>query len=148
MARWIRSSNGGQFMQETNSRWIELSPQGKKIFEFEETGRDTWSIYLRATDRPNVDIILNLWTNQVLISYPGSNGYEELYLVVNSKKINGWMADQAHFQSGLFRQPLSGTWVRAANGTTYFDEEARDEWSVYLISRQGGERIQLDFWTM
>ena len=148
MARWIRLNNGGQFMQENHTRWIELNSQGQKIHEFTETARDTWSVYLNDNNRTNVSIILNLWTNKVLISFPGSNGYQDLYDIQDSKKINGWMADQAHFSSGLFRQPISGTWVRAAGGSTYFDEEGRDPWSVYLVSRRDGERIQLDFWTM
>lgn len=62
---------GGVFVQ-SGSQWVETNGGG--AYYFQETHRDQWSIYLRATDRNNVNIQLDLWTEQV--KYNGSFLYQ------------------------------------------------------------------------
>ena len=65
---------GGVFVQ-SRDRWVETNDRG--IYQFKEIGRDQWSIYLRATDRDNVKIQLDLWTEQV--KYNGSFLYKIIH---------------------------------------------------------------------
>ena len=65
---------GGVFVQ-SRGRWVETNDGG--TYQFKETGRDQWSIYLRATDRDNVKIQLDLWTEQV--KYNGSFLYKIIH---------------------------------------------------------------------
>lgn len=60
----------GSFQQTGPGRWTEYEEQGRAVFEFSETGRDQWSVYLDDRSR-NVQLQLDLHRNW--ISY-GVNG--------------------------------------------------------------------------
>jgi len=54
---------------------------------------------------------------------------------------------QGSAASGTFVQTGNGTWIEHnQDGRFDFQEEGRDEWSVYLVKvgRQAGQRVQLD----
>ena len=71
-------------------------------------------------------------------------------------KIKGWDVTEVHYSyeqrngnyiSGTFKHTDEHSWIeygRHLPETIYYTEEGRDEWSVYLYSRQGDISMQLD----
>jgi len=66
----IANFNGGSYRSEGGGRWTERNTAGAVTFNFEETGRDDWSVYLLDRSR-NVRIQLDVHRKKVL--YGDSN---------------------------------------------------------------------------
>ena len=79
------------------------------------------------------------------------NGSVDVYDVLDSESVNGYVAQQVYFGRGAERLGtyfLSGTnaWEETnAQGSFSFDEVGRDEWSVYLSDPSRGVTIQIDY---
>src|SRR5262249_56072488 len=66
----IFSAGGGKhaaFVQTHPKKWEERSSGKKTEFNFDETGRDDWSVYLKDPSR-GVSIQLDLWRNKIRYS--------------------------------------------------------------------------------
>ena len=74
----------GSFKKTGPGRWSEFDAQGRAVFNFAETGRDEWSVYLDDRSR-NVQIQLDL--HRKWISY-GQNGggKSDLYRISSSSR--------------------------------------------------------------
>jgi hypothetical protein len=57
----------GSYVQTNGKSWVEKNAAGKVGFNFKETGRDEWSVYLRDDSR-GVNIQLDLHTKKVMYS--------------------------------------------------------------------------------
>jgi len=59
----------GVFREKCDKEWTELNIDGNK-YNFQETGRDDWSVYLEDKSR-NYKVALNLHTNKVMLGQIG-----------------------------------------------------------------------------
>lgn len=144
----------GSYFQTSPEAWYERNPQGKKTFDFKETNRDDWSVYLLDSSR-EVSIQIDIWTKKVFYSDPKTPRREQ-YNVLSVAPVNGWLAREAVFGEGAntfgrFRQE-EGTknWQefdKDGKVTFNFVENNRDEWSVYLLDSSRDVSIQIDIWT-
>ena len=57
----------GSYVQKNSKSWVEKNKTGRVVFNFRETGRDEWSVYLRDDSR-GVNIQLDLHTKKVMYS--------------------------------------------------------------------------------
>jgi hypothetical protein len=57
----------GGFTQQANRRWAEFGPSHSFKFNYTETARDDWSVYLQDNTR-GVSIQIDLHTRQVIYS--------------------------------------------------------------------------------
>jgi len=162
----------GQYRQVGAGTWEESAAGGGGSFQFQEAGRDDWSVYLRDSSR-GVDIQLDLWRKQVLYSQdgggekralyditaanaggaPGSNSVSPVVEPASAINANGRTVTDATYSTGgqaqgHFRQVGPGQWrEESSSGGGYaFEEVARDDWSVYLRDSSRGVDIQLDLW--
>ena len=114
--------------------------------------RDEWSVYLRATDRANVNVQLDLWTMKIYYEAPGTGGRLVLAPVVSAdpSRLGGWSAREVLYASGRFTQTGVSTWSEVnQHGPHAFREIGRDEWSVYLVATDRADvYVQLDLWTL
>lgn len=62
----------GSFEQRPNNRWVEFDASGTKKFNFRETGRDDWSVYIKDVNR-NLTLQLDLHRKEVI--YNGQKLY-------------------------------------------------------------------------
>jgi hypothetical protein len=145
----------GSYFQKSRGTWGEQSVRGTR-FDFNEIGRDDWSVYLQDPSR-NVSIQLDLYTRKVMYS-DGTGSRRELYQVREaSSKINGWVASRVGYSDGSgriigeFESRGPGLWVErslpSGESRFRFQEVGRDEWSVYLEDRARNVSIQLDLYT-
>jgi len=65
---------------------------------------------------------------------------------VNAQGVNGWNVIRANFDGGVFQQTEPGQWTEFGNGgqNFYFEERARDAWSVYMHDTSRDISIQID----
>ena len=61
---------GGSFRKQPGGGWVEMDSSGRTAFNFQETGRDDWSVYLNDASR---DVQLQLDLHRRKVSY-GTNG--------------------------------------------------------------------------
>lgn len=54
----------GEFIQKDDLEWVELDKNGEEVFQYEETYRDTWSVYLNDDSR-GIGIQLDLWSDEI-----------------------------------------------------------------------------------
>jgi hypothetical protein len=144
----------GSFFQTGPAAWYERNAEGQKTFEFRETNRDDWSVYLIDSSR-DVSIQIDIWTQKVFYSRPNTPRREQ-YSVLSVAPVNGWIVQEAVFGEGAntfgrFRQE-GGTknWQeidRDGRVTFNFVENNRDEWSAYLKDSSRDVSIQIDNWT-
>ena len=107
-----RASEGkwGEFRQTSyDGDWEEVSVDGQG-FWFRETGRDEWSIYLDAADRPGVSIQLDLWRRKVVYRDLSNRNGVDLYTIelavegpivdplANFRRQSGLKCDQRHYR--------------------------------------------------
>ncbi len=166
----------GQYRQVGAGKWEESAAGGGGSFQFQEAGRDDWSVYLRDSSR-GVDIQLDLWRKQVLYSQDGGGEKRALYDITAANaggvpgsnsvspvvspvvepasaiSANGRNVTDATYSAGgqaqgHFRQVGPGQWREesSSGGGFAFEEIARDDWSVYLRDSSRGVDIQLDLW--
>jgi hypothetical protein len=76
---------GGAFYQTGPKKWLEYNDDHRH--EFQETGRDEWSVYLKNTRATSggtgYDVRLDLFTKKVFQTLPGQKE-KELYSVLKS----------------------------------------------------------------
>ncbi len=144
-------AGGGSFVNVADKRWVEYKANSAQIFAtFKESGRDEASITLKKED--GADIKLDLGTRKVWVNNTALFGISEIS--VNSGYfVNGYNANYVEYETsgakGAFYQLTKGEWVHFTQDqdprdviVPEFQEEGRDEWSVYLL--RGGERFQMD----
>ncbi len=67
------------------------------------------------------------------------------FVVAARRRANGRNVSEVRYSGGVFIQRSGRNWVeRNRDGTHRFKETHRDAWSVYLLDRSRGVRIQLD----
>jgi hypothetical protein len=76
------SHSQGSFMALGSGNWQEVNDRGETTFNFKETGRDDWSVYLLDSSR-NVTLQLDLHRKMVI--YSDSNRKFDLYPITASK---------------------------------------------------------------
>lgn len=67
LVEFSTGSATGSFKETTPKKWAEYDAKGKKKFQFEETGRDEWSVYMVDKSRGGMKIALDLWQKKVKI---------------------------------------------------------------------------------
>jgi hypothetical protein len=150
-----------------------MDSSGRTIYNFQETGRDDWSVYLNDASR---DVQLQLDLHRRKVSY-GTNGgaRSDLYDIVSarsaiapaqqvvtpaaqkppkfkagadlSQAVNGRNVEIVQTAGGSFRNQPGGGWVEmdSSGRTAYnFQETGRDDWSVYLNDASRDVQLQLD----
>ena len=142
----------GAYFQTGPSSWKETDLQGKTTFNFVETNRDEWSVYLYDASR-KVHIQIDLWRKKILYSDPNTPRRDQ-YDVLSSASIDGWLIEQATYEGGgkrlgSFFQTGPKKWkeLDAEDKTkTHFVETGRDDWSVYMQDDSRKVKIQIDMW--
>lgn len=152
----------GSLRQTDSHTWIEEnSIDGKSSFQFTETGRDDWSVYLKDSSR-NVSLQLNLFEGAIFYS-DAKNPRRQLYTIGradvlpllnldNGKTVNlVAYGDSTGKLLGHFRQTSEQTWSEDSEtkgrNVFAFSEIARDDWSVYLYDASRKIWIQADLYT-
>ncbi len=74
----------GSYRTIADGVWVEEGPDGTVRFEFEETDRDDWSVYLHDDTR-GIDIEIDLWDDIVWYA-DGDNPPVELYEVFDARE--------------------------------------------------------------
>ena len=147
----------GVFQQLTATDWKETGVDSA-TFDFIETARDEWNIYLRDESR-GVNIQLDLNRKMVVYSDDAGNNFDLYEIMDSSDKMNGYLAESITFQTtegfiGHYTNydAANLAWIETSNnpdGNNFeFTEIARDEWSVYLRDDARGVNIQLDLHRM
>jgi hypothetical protein len=72
----------GSFMAQGGGNWKEANDKGETTFNFKETGRDDWSVYLLDSSR-NVTLQLDLHRKMVI--YSDNTQKFDLYPIIGSK---------------------------------------------------------------
>jgi hypothetical protein len=151
------------WFEQRGGRWVEYGRDGQARFEFEETGRDLWSVYLLDRSR-SVALQLDVHRRMVTLAENGERR-RDLYPIteiaaswqrdyaerparqpVRSERVDGGNLSRADFADGRF-ELQDGRWAeygRDGRPRFEFEETGRDEWSVYLLDRSRGVAIQLD----
>jgi hypothetical protein len=150
----------GEFAQVAPGRWHEGNGEGNH--EFEETGRDEWSVYLLDRSR-DMRIQLDLFRKEVIVG--DGDARRPIYAIVDARAADvvaeptqptpvvvpaalgakGADATEVDYGAGAFAMAGAGRWrERNGDGSHEFEETGRDEWSVYLLDRSRDVRIQLD----
>lgn len=148
----------GTFIQRGGAKkWEEEGTrQGVARFKYRETHRDDWSVYL-IDDSRGVNIQLDLHTKKVMYSDKKNRKPRSLYKITERYSgVNGWTVSNVTFghkrggSLGNFEYQGNKKWVEknAKESVGFrFEEEGRDEWSVYLIDKSRGVKLQLDLHT-
>lgn len=146
----------GKFVANGGNSWTEMGNNGGR-FNFKETHRDDWSVYLVDSSR-NVTLQLDLHTKMIYYSDPNTPRRPQ-YAITNvsapqatvpnsSGGINGRNVSKVWYPGGNFKHKGSGRWVeKNDNGKYNFQETHRDDWSVYLVDNSRGVNIQMDLHT-
>ncbi len=59
-----------RFEEHPDGQWYEIGREGTVRFEFQETGRDEWSVYLQDKRR-DVQVQLDLWRRKISVGTGG-----------------------------------------------------------------------------
>lgn len=139
--------SGGRMAMGPLGAWTERGDDGVS-FQFRETGRDDWSVYLVDSAR-NVKLQLDLHRRQ--IRYAADDGpFNDLYPITGvSAEVNGRNAARVEISGGYYRMTGARAWEeRGSDGNSFqFTEDRRDDWSIYLVDASRGVRLQLDLHT-
>ncbi|MGB0929572.1 MAG: FG-GAP repeat domain-containing protein, partial [Chitinophagales bacterium] len=155
----IYSFNGkilGGFLMTGDKKWRETSFKNGD-FNFTETNRDDWSVYLFDASR-KVHIQLDLHTKKVMYSDSKTPRRYQYDIQSATDKSNGRIATSVTFANatngtklGEYRQESNKKWVETSaktNAVTFrFEERGRDDWSIYLLDKSRNVEIQLDLHT-
>jgi len=142
----------GSYLESGAKAWKELNAKGEVVFEFVESDRDDWSVYLNDPSR-KVSIQIDLYRKKIRYSDPGTP-WRDQYDVSSARSIVGRTAGTVVFPDGsgkrAFVQTRPTKWEeRNSDPKTVkfnFDETGRDDWSVYLKDPTRSVSIQLDLW--
>ena len=149
------SSSLGTFRQIGKTQWIEQDKQGQKTFSFSQTQRDDWSVYLLDSSR-NVRLQLDLHRKMVRYSDPQTPIRDQYKILSSSSKLSGWLVSSVVFKEGgaergEYSQQAGKAWqelsLPSRKVAFNFQEQARDDWSVYLYDASRDVHIQLDLHT-
>ncbi len=151
--------HGGSFKQSGWREWQETGAQGRVRFNFTETARDEWSVYLFDRSR-NVAVQLDLHRRKISVgngNQPKADFYNITSVAANPNLgsnqpqqptgITGYTVAHVIHPRGTFTDSGNGSWdERNQRGqVTYrFQEQARDDWSVYLFDSSRNVALQLD----
>tara|TARA_R110000850_G_scaffold75593_5_gene164637 strand:- start:714 stop:1574 length:861 start_codon:yes stop_codon:yes gene_type:complete len=126
---------GGSFRKSGPGRWTEYDAQGRAMFDFVETGRDQWSVYLDDRSR-NVQLQLDLHRNW--IGY-GENGgaMSDLYQIQSTSRAAG-PATPRHSRRPAPRPRPSGN-VRDVNAGPIWNQQDAQRKCPAVAASQGGE---------
>ena len=155
----------GEFRQVGAEAWHEDSRHNGLSFDFVETHRDDWSVYLHDPSR-DVRIQIDLHTRKIYLSDAQTPEprpiYDVLYAEAGraaptpSPQATGRNLRSARFGHGSrvlgeYRHQGGPRWQEApadpAGSYFVFEETGRDDWSVYLHDASRGARIQIDLHT-
>ncbi|QHI38840.1 hypothetical protein IMCC3317_42400 [Kordia antarctica] len=107
----------GNFVQSTETHWIEQSNDRQSVFTFQESFRDEWSVYLFDASR-NMYIALDLHQKKIKYKSSASAEYKDLYKVAAVSSAppqyifkslilyNQWYASGGEQRSGLPHQSM------------------------------------------
>ena len=136
----------GFFIQTGSLAWRESDK-----FNFVESSRDEWSVYLDDPSR-NVSIQIDLHRNKIRYS-DSKTPWRDQYDVETAASAVGWLVGHAEYNSkdGIcaFHQIDPKQWKEVnVKGETIFKfvESSRDDWSVYLSDASRKVSIQIDLW--
>lgn len=148
--------SGGSFEFE-NGIWVEKDLNGRANFRFDERQRDDWSVYLYDPSR-DVKLQLDLHRKEIFYS-TGNNSMTPLYRITGAgtnvaqapsapvaASANGRNVVSVSHPGGTFMF-RDGLWLEAdtAGRVNFrFEEQQRDDWSVYLYDRSRDVNLQLD----
>lgn len=139
--------SGGRLIMGPLGAWTERGDDGV-AFQFRETGRDDWSVYLLDSSR---DVKLQIDLHRRQIRYAADNGpFNDLYPITGaSAQVDGRNVVRVEISGGYYRMTAVRTWEeRGSDGGGFqFTEDRRDDWSVYLVDASRGVRLQLDLHT-
>lgn len=144
---WIDASEAsyanGAFVQLSAFRWVENNDTGS--WSYTEGIRDEWSVYMTADDGRPGRFVLDFFSEQVSL-----NGTLLVEMVPTRKAIDGYSGNRALYSTGAFAQLDLETWVQnGTDGLHIYDEDMRDEWSVWLTERGNSNVIViLDYFQM
>lgn len=145
----------GTFRQISKNQWIEQNKQGQQTFAFSQTQRDDWSVYLLDSSR-NVRLQLDLHRKVVRYSDPQTPIRDQYKILASSSTLSGWLVSNVVFKEnganiGEYNQSSGKTWqelsLPSRKVAFSFQEQARDDWSVYLYDASRDVNIQLDLHT-
>ncbi len=141
------------YLETGTKAWSELNANGERVFEFVESGRNDWSVYLNDASR-NVSIQIDLHRRKIRYSDP-ETPWRDQYDLSSARSIVGWTVGTVVFPNGsgghaAYVQTHAKKWEERsaeAEGPKFdFDETGRDDWSVSLTDPSRNVSIQLDLW--
>jgi hypothetical protein len=125
-------------------------------FQFSETHRDDWSVYLQDDSR-GVWLQLDLHTKKVMYRDKNTPQPWQLYTISSSyAKTNGWILTRIQFKGspydGWISQWVDGPawrweWADGTADDAWYDVVRREDWSVYLRNRSNRNTYQIDLET-
>ncbi len=149
MVEFNAGKSTGVFRQISLKKWGEYDAKGKKKFQFEETGRDEWSVYMIDKSRGGMRIALDLWQKKVKIDGKPYYGITKAKSLTNGTNINTVVFNDKG-KTSSFKQTALKKWEEydAAGKLKWkFEETHRDEWSIYLVDKsRDNMKIALDAW--
>ncbi len=126
--------SGGSFRKTGPGRWTEYNAQGRAMFNFTETGRDKWSVYLNDRSR-NVRLQLDLYRKW--IGYADNGGaMSDLYQIQYASRRRG--ASSSHRPTPRPAPRPSGNTRDVNAGPIWSREDAKTKCPVVAAS-QGGQ---------
>lgn len=89
----------GTFSQTSAGRWKETNVQGELRFEFDEVGRDDWSVYLLDSSR-GVTIQIDLYRGMIIYDDSTTDPFD-LYEIIRPSEIGGEVNQVAYDYSRI-----------------------------------------------
>ena len=140
----------GSYIETGAKAWSELDANGKTVFEFVESNRDDWSVYLNDQSR-KVSIQIDLYRKKIRYSDP-QTPWRDQYDILSARSVVGWTAGTVVFPDESVKRAFVQTrpkkWEERNSDPKSvkfnFDETGRDDWSVYLKDPSRDVSIQLD----
>ena len=157
----IVDTPNSRFSNVDKGKWREVGKDGAR-FEFDETGRDEWSVYLRDASR-GVTIQLDLWRKKVV--YADATQKFDLADITDSQRpvpmppppprqinspqsysTNAFTLVGIDTPKGRIFKKSDGMWVEKGHdgGRFEFEETRRDDTIVYLYDRARKVKLRLD----
>lgn len=134
--------------------WLEDGLNGRQgAHRYREVGRDQWSVYLHH-DQYGSDLQIDLYLKTIKYRANANENMRDLYKVAEAKAgPTGRTVSRVDYNSAYGDKPgyfvkRGREWFECnSDGQFCFEEQSRDDWSVYLVDRQRGISIQLNLYT-
>jgi len=152
-AEFRRDSVVGSFLQTGPKTWKEMDENGKTLFQFVESSRDDWSVYLNDPSR-RISIKIDIFRKKISWSRPRTP-WHDLYDVLSARSVVGWTAGTVVFPDSrgkkcAFVQTRPKKWEERNSDPKAvpfnFNETGRKDWSVHLKDPSRNVSIELDLW--